>query len=150
MDSRVEILREELLTLPPDGAIDVTGYLDRICTLHSDLKVEADRVGLLGIRSTFLDYVERQVSAQNGNIDALVRARIAEDRVLCMVEAMDGPNLNPAELLRVVDREISAGRMQGSEDFRELAFAGATVLGGQTGRQRKKAGWFRGLLSRPS
>lgn len=147
MDSRVEILSEELQPLPQDQPLDTRYYIDRIRDLYRELNDENDRITLLQIRKTFLDLCERQIQAQSGDIDLFKSARTAEDRLICITEAMDGELIDPTRLSYVVEREIAAGRMTESGDFRDLASAGAEVLGDSGRIKRERKSWLAHLFS---
>jgi hypothetical protein len=59
MDSRVEILAEELGSLPKDKDFDPITYVNRITRLHSEVAAEEDKVALLGLRKILLDLCDR-------------------------------------------------------------------------------------------
>ncbi|MFM2410716.1 MAG: hypothetical protein RL481_1544 [Pseudomonadota bacterium] len=147
VDSRVEILAEELGSLPMDRDFDPISYVNRITRLHSEVTAEEDKVTLLGLRKVLLDLCDRQILQQGGNIDALRAARKSEDRMLCIQKAMVGDQIDPELLARVVTREIESGRIDDPE-FLNLASAGASVLGHGNLRPVASESWLSKLFVR--
>ncbi|MEQ1549565.1 MAG: hypothetical protein ABL918_13110 [Chakrabartia sp.] len=141
MDSRIEILAEELQSLPQGRNFEPLLYVHRIKALHGELTLEADKVVLLALRKAFLDLCERQILSQNGNIEQFANARRAEDKLLCIEEASPRGELDPARLLHIVKRETLAGRLN-DPDFLEFAIAGSSVLGDNVSHSEVKTSWL--------
>ena len=87
----------------------------------------------------------RSLEAQGNDATRLKDAILSDRRFFAIQEAtLDGQNIDPANLHRVVTREVKAGRME-PDSFSDLAKSGAAVLGSAVSPPVKK-GFFQRLF----
>jgi hypothetical protein len=148
MDTRAELLIDELSTHPVGQPIDFPYWRDRFQILFKEPIEESSRVILLGAYAALLNLIERGLVAQGRDVAAFTEARRLDWNHLCLQEALfrSGTELfHPADLNEIVAREVAAGRMS-SSDFTKLAAAGASVFGEVPKANEPKKGFFRRLF----
>ncbi|MBA4752174.1 MAG: hypothetical protein H2055_08105 [Sphingopyxis sp.] len=138
MNNRVTELLGELAS---GGDISPQDVRNRIVDLFGEVTDESDRIALLAAFDAVMALAVRNV----GDSPQLMGAIRADKCLLAMTEAMcaDG-KVDPERLNYVVEREISAGRMD-RDSFAELTAAGAKVLGS---RPSAGSGWIGRLFGR--
>jgi len=142
MDSRVATFLEELGT---QETIEPLPVRDRIVSLLDQVKEEHDRVALLQAFHAVMGLAVRSLETQGNDATKLKDAILSDRRFFAIQEAtLDGQNIDPATLHRVVTREVEAGRME-PDSFSDLAKSGAAVLG-SSDRPPAKKGFFRRLF----
>jgi len=116
---------------------------DEIATLHAEATTEEEYM-------TLLEAHEKLVAVGKFAYDEETYAKLlpiaaAEYRLFLNKEAMEDGLINPVLLERVTRREVEAGRLYPDDNFRELAVAGASVLGDSaelTAHKCKQGDWF--------
>jgi len=142
MDSRVATFLKELGT---QETIEPLPVRDRIVSLLDQVKEEHDRVALLQAFHAVMGLAVRSLEAQGNDATKLTDAILSDRRFFAIQEAtLDGQNVDPATLHRVVTREVEAGRME-PDSFSDLAKSGAAVLGSSV-RPPAKKGFFQRLF----
>ncbi len=141
MDRRVVSLLNDLNSGSNIEPLDVR---NQILSLFDQVESEAERVSLLSMLDAVIQLAIRTLQAQGKDVEPLKNALLADKRLLVLKEAT-GPNqlAEPSEQLRVLEREISAGRME-RDEFYDLTKAGAEVLGQQSKKPsllRRLFGW---------
>lgn len=145
MDTRVELLIDELTTHPVGQTLDFPYWRERFQTLFKEQLDETSRITLLAAYAALLDMMERGLVAQGHDPAAFQAARKMDWSTLCIEEALhrSGTELfHPADLNEIVQREVQAGRM-GESDFTQLAADGAAVFGPSPSQAQPKRGLFR-------
>jgi hypothetical protein len=148
LDSRAELLIEELATLPREGSVDFQYWRERFQLLFREELDPGSRQALLGCYSTMLDLAERSLISQGGDAEAFRNARKADWNMLCIQEALQRSEtdlFSPDDLNEIAQREVAAGRMQES-DFTRLAVDGADVLGNTAKKNSSKKGILRRIF----
>lgn len=148
MDTRVELLIDELSTHPIGETIDFSHWRDRFQTLFKEPLNDYSRQTLLVAYAALLDMMERGLLAQEIDPTAFQNARKADWNSLCIQEALhrSGTELfHPTDLNEIAQREIAAGRMAES-DFTQIAKDGASVFSPAPGQGQPKKGLFRRLF----
>lgn len=150
MDTRAELLLDELSTHPQGKPIEFTYWRDRFQTLFKENMDEVSRVTLLGSYAALLNLMERGLTSQGADPTAFQDARRAEWNFLCIQEAMHRngtESYHPSDLDEIVCREVAAGRMSDS-DFTQLAAAGAQVFRSHDKAEIPKQGFLRRFFGR--
>lgn len=130
MDGRVALLLDELGNAE---SIDPLAARKRIVDLIGAVREEQDRVSLLMALEAVIGLAIRQQEGQGIDSQPLRNALLADKRSLVLQEAMGSDELiDPSEQLRILQREIAAGRME-QDDFYQLAVAAAAVFGPRNG-----------------
>jgi hypothetical protein len=114
LDTRVELLIDELSTHPVGESIDFHYWRERFQTLFKERVDEASRITLLDAYAALLGLIERGLVAQGKDAGAFNDARRADWNTLCIQEAMhrsDSEQFHPDDLNEIVQRELTAGRM---------------------------------------
>lgn len=148
MDTRAELLIDELSTHPVGEPIDFPYWRERFQILFKERMDEDSRVTLLGAYAALLDLIERGLVAQGKDETAFNDARRSDWNGLCLQEALhrSGTELfHPTDLNEIVQREVSAGRMSHC-DFTQFAADGAEVLGEVPKATEPKKGFFRRIF----
>ena len=148
MDTRVELLLDELSTHPAGQNLDFAYWRGRFQTLFGEKLDDQSRQSLLQAYAAVLDLVERAVLAQNGETTPFKNARKADWSALCIQEAMQRSGtevFQPNDLNEIVQREIAAGRME-EGDFAQLTEDAASVLSNGQSDIKPKKGFFRRLF----
>lgn len=136
MDPRVATFLEELGT---QETIEPLPVRDRIVSLLDQVREEHDRVALLQAFHAVMGLAVRSLEAQGNDATKLKDAILSDRRFFAIQEAtLDGQNVDPATLHRVVTREVEAGRME-PHSFSDLAKSGAAVLGSSDRPPAKKS-----------
>ncbi len=142
MDPRVAAFLNELGTLE---TIEPLPVRDQIVSLLDEVEQEQDCVALLQAFHAVMGLAVRSLEAQGNDTNALKNAILSDRRFFAIQEAtLDGQNIDPPTLHRVVTREIEAGRME-QDSFSDLAKSGASVLGSTVPTPAKK-GFFQRLF----
>jgi hypothetical protein len=145
MDPRVELILDELSTLPQGKAVDFNYWKSRFQTVFSENLDPNSRETLLQSYASFLDFFDRGLVAQDRDPKPFREARKLDWNTLCIQEALQRSGTDifyPDDLHEIVSREIAAGRMDESE-FSQLAADGARVLGrGGNEASTPKKGFF--------
>jgi hypothetical protein len=142
MDPRVAAFLEEL---GAQETIEPLPVRDRIVGLLDQVKEEGDRVALLQAFHAVMGLAVRSLEAQGNDATKLKDAILSDRRFFAIQEAtLDGQNIDPTTLHRVVTREVEAGRME-PDSFSDLAQSGAAVLGQSVAPPAKK-GFFQRLF----
>ncbi len=148
MDTRAELLIDELTTHPVGQTLDFPYWRERFQALFKEQLDETSRITLLAAYAALLDMMERGLVAQDRDPAAFQNARKADWNALCIQEALhrSGTELfHPADLNEIVQREVEAGRM-GESDFTQFAAAGAAVFGPSPSQVQPQKGFFRRLF----
>lgn len=123
-------------------AFDLHETRPRILELFGEVQTEDDRVHLLTILHVLTNATVRAVEADGKDTADLRNAIVADKRMLALKEAMGPKELaEPVELLRILDREIAAGRMV-KDDFYQHTKDAADVIGPPL-KPRKPLGIFK-------
>lgn len=126
MDSRVS---ELLGDLKRAKGVDPIETRHRIAQLFAEVRQEADRVTLLDAYDGVMALAVRSLESEGKDTAALKSAILADRRGFAVEEAMaDDETIDPPSLLRIVEREVAAGRME-ADRFTRIAQAGAAVMG---------------------
>lgn len=142
MDPRVTTFLDEL---GKQETIEPLPVRDRIVSLLDDVEQEQDRVALLQAFHAVMGLAVRSLEAQGNDATDLKNAILSDRRFFAIQEAtLDGQNVDPPTLHRVVTREIEAGRME-PDSFSDLAKSGASVLGSSIPAPAKR-GFFQRLF----
>lgn len=147
MDTRAELLLDELATMPVGKSVDFNYWRGRFQSLFDEKLDDQTRQSLLTSYANLLDFVERSLVEQGHNPAQFQDARETDWRSLCIQEALhrSATELFEAhDLNEIVQREIAAGRMQHSS-FTQLAADGAAVLDRRDDDGPKK-GFFKRLF----
>lgn len=148
MDTRAELLIDELSTHPEGEPVDFAYWRERFQILFKERMDEDSRTTLLGAYAALLDLMERGLVAQGRDETAFNDARKVDWNALCIQEALhrSGTELfHSGDLNEIVQREVAAGRMRQS-DFTQFAADGAAVFGGAPRANEPKKGFFRRLF----
>ena len=148
MDTRVQLLIDELSTHPVGEAIDFSHWRERFQTLFKELLDDNSRETLLKAYAGLLDMMERALVEQGTDPTAFQNVRKADWNSLCIQEALHRSGteqFHPADLNEIAQREIEAGRMAES-NFTRLAKDGASVFGAVSAQEQPKKGLFRRLF----
>lgn len=147
MDTRAELLIDELATMPPGVDIDFAYWRGRFQTLFAEPLDDDTRQTLLACYAEFLDAIERSLVGQGRDPTEFQAAREADWRTLCIQEALhrSGTDLfEPDDMHEICQREIAAGRLNESS-FTELAASASRVMGRPQPTEPKK-GFFKRLF----
>lgn len=148
MDARVELLLDEISTLPVGQSLDFKYWRGRFQRLFAENLDGESRETLLTAYTEMLDFVERSLVSQGQDPTAFNNAREVDWRTLCLQEALQRSGTDQAEpddLNDIVQREIAAGRMDQSS-FSQLAADAATVMGKRQLAEGSKKGFLRRLF----
>lgn len=102
-------------------------FQQEIAALHAEASTEAEYVALLEAHRNLVAVGEYAYDAET--YAKLLPIARAEYRMFLNKESMEDGVINPVLLERVTRREVEAGRLGPDDDFRQLAVAGASVLG---------------------
>lgn len=148
MDTRVELLLEELATMPRDQGFDFSHWRERYQNVLKEHLNEESRVILLHSYSVVLDFMERQLAENDGDVRAFRNARELDWRVLCIQEAIQRSGSDifyPDDLNEIIQREVEAGRMVPSS-YTELIKHTAKVMPGNPRNQEPRRGFWQRLF----
>jgi hypothetical protein len=120
---------------------------DRIVAAHRAAESEADSIAMLFSFHALMDYVEQSDMLDEAGLRQLVGLRRADYLMMLNVEAFQGDHIDPDALDNVTKREVEAGRLAADDEFRQLAAAGAAVLGRKPA-VTSKGGFFSKLFGR--
>ncbi len=142
MDARISALIDELKN---SENIDPIATRHRIVELFDDVPEEEDRVSLLFALNAVIGLAIRSQEAQGIDSQPLRNALLGDKRLFVIKEA-SGPDglAEPTEQLRILEREIAAGRME-KDDFYDLTLAGAKVFGPPPAK-RERTGFMKRLF----
>ena len=142
MDERVAALHADISA---SESIDTLSARQQLLDLFNVVNAEQDRVTLLVMLQAVIGLAIRKQESEGVDSQPLRNALLADKRLFVLTEAM-GPNerVDPSEQLRILEREIAAGRMQ-KDDFYDLAVSGAQVFGSSVDR-RTSSGWFQRIF----
>jgi hypothetical protein len=149
VDTRAELLIDELATHPVGQAFDFNYWRGRFQTLFAEKLDSESREALLQAYANMLDLMERGLAAQGHDPTDFKNAREADWRTRCLEEALQRSGIDlfePGDLNEIVQREVAAGRMPES-GFTQLAADGADVMGRQQqSTEPRKKGFFSRLF----
>ncbi|MBU1757546.1 MAG: hypothetical protein KJ703_11310 [Alphaproteobacteria bacterium] len=148
VDTRAELLLEELVTHPRGRQFDFPYWRERFQNLFSEQLDLETRVKLLQAYVAILDLVERGIVANGGNLDKFRQAREVDWRALCLQEAQlrnEGGYILPEDISEIVEREVVSGRMIESDYTRFIADA-VSILPSHRKVRRKTKGFFARLF----
>jgi hypothetical protein len=148
MDTRAELLIDELSTHPVGQPFDFKHWRERFQTLFAEPLDWETREPLLKAYANTLDFVERSLVSQGLDPTDFRNAREADWRTLCIQEALHRSKTDlfaPDDLNEIVQREVSAGRLEESS-FTQLAADGATFLENGQRQQEPKKGFLKRLF----
>jgi hypothetical protein len=114
---------------------------DEIHMEHEAATTTTDRVALLGLYKSHMDWVER--SGDVTDIEGFRKARRQDTALLLVREAMIGATdgqVNPDKMLEITAREVAAGRMSRDDELHKLALGGLDQFDSRG--QRRKPGIF--------
>ncbi|MCT2558423.1 hypothetical protein N0B51_05460 [Tsuneonella sp. YG55] len=141
MDTRVEALIQGLKSAE---TIDPLEARKRIVDLFNEINDEEGRTALLASLDAVIGLAIRYQETCGNDSQALRNALLADKRALVLAEAMGANELvEPAEMLRILEREIAAGRME-RDDFYQLARDGSDVL--ESPSPKPKPGFLKRLF----
>ncbi|MHB1689986.1 MAG: hypothetical protein ACYCSR_04865 [Thiomonas sp.] len=122
---------------------DWRAFRDEIAALHEKATTEEEYVALLEAHRNLV--AVGQFAYDNETYAKLLPITAAEYRMFLNKEAMQDGVINPVLLERVTRREVAAGRLDPSDEFRTLVVSGASILGdsSEVAAHRCKHGdWF--------
>jgi hypothetical protein len=122
---------------------DWRSFRDEIAALHETTKTEQEYVTLLEAHRNLVAVGEHAFDKET--YEKLLHVTATEYRMFLNKEAMEDGLINPVLLERITRREVEAGRLTPDDEFRQLAAAGAAVLGDSkrvTPHQCRKGDWF--------
>ena len=122
---------------------DWKAFRDEIAALHTVAATEEEYVTLLEAHRQLV--AVGKLSFDEGTYQKLLPIAAGEYRMFLNKEAMEGDSINPRLLARVTRREIEAGRLEPDDSLRNLAVAGASVLGDSgelTAHACRNSNWF--------
>lgn len=122
---------------------DWKAFRDEIAALHTVAVTEEEYVTLLEAHTQLV--AVGKLSFDEGTYQKLLPIAAGEYRMFLNKEAMEGDSINPRLLARVTRREIEAGRLEPDDSLRNLAVAGASVLGDPaelTAHACRNGNWF--------
>lgn len=122
---------------------DWRSFQDEIAALHEKAKTEQEYVTLLEAHRNLV--AVGKYAFDKETYEKLLPITSAEYRMFLNKEAMEDDLINPMLLERITRREVEAGRLAPDDEFRQLAAAGAAVLGDSkqvTVHQCRKGDWF--------
>lgn len=122
---------------------DWRSFRDEIATLHETAKTEQEYVTLLEAHRNLVAVGEHAFDKET--YEKLLPVTAAEYRMFLNKESMEDGLINPVLLERITRREVEAGRLAADDELRQLAVAGAAVLGDSkqvTANQCRKGNWF--------
>ena len=125
-----EIL-EELSESRSGGVSDWRYYNSEIVKAYRETSSSADRILLLQMRKVLMDAVEK-IQISPAELETFREISSNEYRLLLMSDAMENAQegtISPTRIGEIVRREVEAGRLSESDDFAQLALAGALILG---------------------
>lgn len=102
-------------------------FQQEIAALHAEASTETEYVTLLEAHRNLVAVGEHAYDTET--YAKLLPIAQAEYRMFLNKESMEDGVINPVLLERVTRREVEAGRLDPNDDFRQLAVAGASVLG---------------------
>lgn len=114
-----------------------------IAALHVKATTEEEYVTLLEAHRNLI--AVGKFAYDDETYAKLLPIAAAEYRTFLNKEAMEDGLINPVLLDRVTQREVAAGRLDPSDEFRTLAVAGASVLGDSSeaaAHRCKQGDWF--------
>lgn len=106
---------------------DWRAFRDEIASLHAVAATEEEYVALLEAHHNLVA-VGRH-AYDEATYAKLLPIAEAEYKMFLNKESMEDGVINPVLLERVTRREVDAGRLDPSDNFRKLAVSGASVLG---------------------
>lgn len=122
---------------------DWRAFREEIAALHAEATTEEEYVTLLEAHKNLVGV--GKFAFDEATYAKLLPIAAAEYRMFLNKEAMENGVINPVLLERVTRREVEAGRLDPNDDFRQLATAGASVLGDSaelTAHRCKHGDWF--------
>jgi hypothetical protein len=122
--------------------IDWRQLRDEIHKEHEAATTTEDRVALLGLYKSLMDWVERSDGAVT-DIEAFRKARRQDTALLLIREALIGVTdgqVNPDRMLEITAREVAAGRLSRDDELHKLALGGLEQFDAKA--QRQKPGMF--------
>lgn len=117
----VSKLIEELERTSPSEPFDWIAFSERVDEEFLASATSEERSDLLGARAVAMEFVVRQLELHGDELEKFTDACELEYKRLIVQEALVDGVMSYEGLLRVTDREISAGRM--SEDYALRALA---------------------------
>lgn len=140
MDTRAELLIDELATHPQGRSLDFPYWRERFQNLFAQQLDWETREALLKAYVSVLDLVERGIVSSGGNPTKFKEAREADWRVLCLQEAQlrnEGGYILPEDIGEIVEREVASGRMVESDYTRFIADAVSVLPSDRKARKGK-------------
>lgn len=122
---------------------DWHAYRKEIAALHGRATTEDEYVALLQAHKALVEVAKYCFDGES--YAKLLPAAEAEYRMFLAKEATEGGLVNPVRFDRITRREVQSGRLGVDDDFRNLAAAGAPVLGaskGNAGHSFRPGNWF--------
>lgn len=114
MDTRAELLLDELATLPVGRTTNFAYWRDRFHTLFAETLDQETRIALLQAYAVLIDALERALASRGEDLSLAKNVRIEEWSALCVQEALhiEGTDRTWREkLAKIILREIGAGRL---------------------------------------
>jgi hypothetical protein len=106
---------------------DWRAFREEIAALHAQANTEEEYVTLLYAHQLLVEVGKSAFDEQT--YAKLLPITAAEYRMFLNKEATEGGLVNPVLLERITRREVTAGRLESSDDFRTFAASAATALG---------------------
>ena len=155
MTSRHELIGHLLSQLDNDLSScvkDWNSYREEIVGLADGSNTDDESVTLILMHKALLDCVEATYGLNGDSLQKFRNTREAEYNLLLIKESGDAEGMIiPKKYHRVVEREVAAGRISPDNDIRQLAEAGAAVLGDtyeKAHAPNKALGFFSKLLGK--
>ena len=122
------IMRDMMTSRPADWA-EVRALRERIVAANRNAATEREFVSLLFAFTALMDGVAADELLDEAGLNQIAPLRVADYRLMLTVEASEGGVIDPGLLDEITEREVEAGRLAADDEFRQLAAAGAAVLG---------------------
>jgi hypothetical protein len=119
-------------------------FRDEIVELNKTAQTDEEQTALVFAFHSLMNQVEEFELVDPSSLDHFRNVREADYKMMLSAQALIGEHINPDRLECITRREVEAGRLAADDKFRQLAVAGATVLGtsgNSTGR-----GWLSRLF----
>jgi hypothetical protein len=116
-------------------------FRDEIVEINKTAQTDEEQTALVFSFKSLMNQVEEFDLIDPSSLDHFKNVREADYKWMLSVQAMIGEHIDPDRLEYITRREVAAGRLAADDKFRELAVAGAMVLG-TSGNEPKGRSWL--------
>jgi polyhydroxyalkanoate synthesis regulator phasin len=141
-DLMLRMMKKEELTWEKARA-----FRDEIVELNKTAQTDEEQTALVFAFNALMNQIEGFDLIDPSSLDHFKNVQEADYKMILSVQAMIGEHIDPDRLEYITRREVEAGRLPTDDRFRQLAIAGATVLG-TSGNAPKGRSWLGRLFGK--